>query len=310
MMNINSVKIVIFSSLVVMLASCSGYNKLLKSGDTELIYKTALDYFEKEKYSKVITLLTEVGHVYVGTEREDSIFYYSATSFYKSGDMTNAGALFDEFRRKYPRSVFIERSEHMYAKSFYYSSPDPDRDQAATVSAIFAIGEFLDRYPNSVEKETLLDNVEELTFKLHDKSFLNAKTYYKIGRYKSAVIALKNASMEYPESRHLEELFFLVLKSHYLYASNSYEHLQRDRYLDMMDAYYTFVSDYPESKSRKEADKMMAVAEKYIAQFKEATVVKAENDEAKGVEKSAEDVEKGAEAELEAEETAVEETQE
>lgn len=32
-----------------------------------------------------------------------------------------------------------------------------------------------------------------LTQRLHDKTYLNAYTYYKIGRYKSAIVALKNA---------------------------------------------------------------------------------------------------------------------
>ncbi len=280
-MNLNLVKFILFTSLVGLLSSCSEYSKILKSEDPDLKYDKALEYFEAEKYSKTIALLNEISYIYSSTPREDSIAYYTATSEYKSGDMATSGTLFNNFRHKYKRSIFLEEAEYMYAKGFYFSSPDPTRDQTETVKAIMAIQEYLERYPNSAKKDALMENIGELTRKLHDKSFLNAKTYYKIGKYKSAVVALKNASREFPESKHQEELFYLVVKSNYLFASKSYVSLQRDRYLDMMDAYYTFVSDYPESEYLKELDKMMLTAKKYIDQFKETATTDESKDKPK-----------------------------
>ena len=268
-MNLNLVKIIIFISLVGTLSSCSKYSKILKSEDPDLMYEKGLEYFQEEEYSKTITLFEGINYIYSSTPREDSIAYYTATSYYKTGDMASSGTLFNNFRHKYKRSPFLEDAEYMYAKGFYFSSPKAVRDQTGTIKAIDVINEYIERYPYSVKKESLIENIEELTMRLHDKSLLNAKTYYKIGRYKSAVVALKNASREYPESRHLEELSYLVVKSNYLFASKSYERLQRERYLDMMDAYYTFVSDFPESEHRKEVDKMMQTAKKHLDKFKD-----------------------------------------
>ena len=69
-----------------------------------------------------------------------------------------------------------------------------------------AIGEYLERYPNSHKKEDLAENLLDLRQRLYDKAYLNAKLYYDIGYYNSAVTALNNAIKRYPDSNHREEL--------------------------------------------------------------------------------------------------------
>ena len=55
-------------------------------------------------------------------------------------------------------------------------------------------------------------------------------------------------------------------------AANSVRSLQRDRYLDMLDVYYTFVAEYPESKYRRELDRLQKTARAYLdADRSEAT---------------------------------------
>ncbi len=254
----------IVASTIVLLG-CSGYNKLIKSGDHELMYKKALEYYDAQKYQRTLQLLEEISPFYSSTTREDTILYYTGASHYKMGDFESSGMIFDDFRRRFGRSPYIEDVEYMYAKGFYFSSPSPERDQTTTQQALIAINEYLDRYPNSVKKEALLKNIEELKLKLYDKSFINARSYYTTGRYKSAVTALKNALNKYPETPHREDLLYLTAKSSYLLARNSLPQLQRDRYLDMMDAYYNFASEFPDSKYRKELDRMQAEAKDFLA---------------------------------------------
>ena len=265
MRNGKFLKTLLISASTAMLLGCSGYNQLIKSGDHELMYKKALEYYDAQKYQRTLQLLEEISPFYSGTTREDTILYYTGATHYKMGDFESSGTIFDDFRRRFGRSPYIEDVEYMYAKGFYYASPSPERDQTMTQQALIAINEYLDRYPNSVKKETLLQNIEELKLKLYDKSFINARSYYTIGRYKSAVVALKNALSKYPETPHREELLYLTAKSSYLLAKNSMAHLQRDRYLSMMDAYYNFASEFPESKYRKELDRMQDEAKDYLA---------------------------------------------
>ena len=94
---------------------------------------------------------------------------------------------------------------------------------------------------------------------------MNAYTYYKIGKHKSAIVALKNALRKYPETPHREELMYLIVGSGYELAHNSVQRKQTDRYLSMLDSYYTFIAEFPESTHRKEVDRMAKEAKDYLA---------------------------------------------
>ena len=251
------------------------YNRLLKSSDYDLKYRRALEYYYATKkgsdkntagnYQKAGTLLEQVAPVYVGTPREDSIAYYTAASLYKGGYFDASGMACDMFRKRFPGSVFIEHVEYMYALGFYYSSPDPQRDQATSMQAIIAINEYLERYPESEKRESLLEKKDELMGKLHDKAYENAKLYYTVGKYKSAVIALQNALDKYPASKHRKDIMYLIVKSQYLLAKNSYASLQKDRYLNLMDYYYNFVSEFPQNEYSKEMEKIYAETKEFIS---------------------------------------------
>lgn len=264
-----NVKQIVLVLLALAAASCSGYSKLIKSEDRELQYKTALEYYDQGKYFRAGTLLSIVASVFAGTEREDTIAYYYGASLYKDGNFEGSTETFEQFRRYFTRSPFLEDVEYMYAKGFYYSSPAVERDQASTHRALMAIQEYLGRYPNSTKKEGLLENITELQYKIYDKALMGARLYYDIGYYNSAVVALRNAIEQYPESNHRELLTYLIVASHYKYALNSVEEKKRQRFLNMQDAYYSFISEYPESEHRKEVDKMQAEAKKQLERFTE-----------------------------------------
>ena len=257
-------KITVCSAVLLLAAGCSGYNKLLKSNDREQMYKAALDYFEKGKFDKTLQLFEEIAPYYQGTVREDTILFYTADAHFRSRDYQLSSMEFDDFRRRFGRSPFVEEAEYKYAMGFYYMSPPANRDQTSTYMAITSINEYLQRYPNSLKKQLCLIRLDELQQTLYDKSFINARTYYKIGRYKSAVVALRNALREYPETPHREEILYLTVKSCYELAANSVHALQTDRYLDMLDAYYTFISEFPESGYRRELDRLQKTAREYL----------------------------------------------
>ena len=246
---------------------CSPFHKLLKSGDHDKIYDEGKALLDIAKYNRAIMCFEQVQPYFAGTVREDSLAYYTAYAHFKSDDFSSSSEMLDEFRRKYTRSPFLEDVEGMYALSFYYLSPEPMRDQTTTTQALTAIQEFLGRYPNSTRRAAFEQMIGELTQKQYDKAFINAKTYYTIGRYKSAVPALKNALKKYPDSPHREELMYLIVKSSYELAKNSIESLQRDRYMSMMDSYYSFVAEFPDSKHVKELTRMQQEAKKFIAKF-------------------------------------------
>ena len=250
--------------LVTAFSGCAGINSLLKSGQPELIYSKALEYYQKEKWSRASTLFEGVQHYYIGTPREDSVSFFNARCKFKNRDYDTASALFDDFRRKFGRSAFIEDAEGMYALCFYYLSPGPSRDQTMTGHALIAINEFMSRYPQSDRVEDFRKINTELTERLHEKAYLNAYTYYKTGKYKSAIVAFKNALKQYPESKRREEIMYLIVDSGYRLASNSISEKQTDRYLSMLDSYLSFKEEFPESAHIKSLDRMAQQARDYL----------------------------------------------
>ena len=255
---------ILAAAAIAVLTGCAGVNSLLKSGKPDLIYAKALEFYEKGKWSRASTLFEGVQHYYSGTSREDSISFFNARCKYKNLDYDTASTLLDEFRRKFGRSVFIEEAEGMYAMCFYKLSPGPTRDQTMTGQAIIAVNEFMSRYPESKYIEDFKNIDKELTQRLHDKAYINAYTYYKIGKYKSAIIALKNALRKYPESNHREEIMYLIVDASHRFASNSVEAKQIDRYMSMLDSYYSFIAEYPESTHVKELDRMARHAKDFL----------------------------------------------
>lgn len=239
-------------------------HKIIKSADPELIYSEGMKYYGREKWKQAGDLFDACQAYFVGDMREDSIAFFSARSKFKNRDYSDATVQLDEFRRKFGRSTFVEDAEAMLAMCHYYLAPDPTRDQTITAEAIVAFTEFIERYPNSKRNEAFSNLIDELTERLKEKAYLNAYTYYKIQRYKSAVVALRNALKQFPETPHREDILYLIAVSNYRLAHNSIEEKQGDRYLNVLDSYYSFINEFPESKRRKELERYTKEAKDYL----------------------------------------------
>ena len=243
--------------------------RIIKSGDARLMFDEAYKYYTKEKgssWTKAFQLFDAVQHYYTGTRTEDSVMFFRARCKFKERDYEEATALLNEYRHRYGGgdSPFIEDAEGMYALCYYYMSPDPKHDQTITSQAIITISEFMSRYPQSSRLEDFGNIITELTQRLHDKAYINAYTYYKIGRHKSAIVAFRNALKKYPESSHREEIMYYIVKSGYELAHNSIEEKQTDRYMAMLDSYYSFIAEYPESKHARELNRLSKAAKDYL----------------------------------------------
>jgi outer membrane protein assembly factor BamD len=87
---------------------------------------------------------------------------------------------------------------------------------------------------------------------------------YLGNNYESAVIVAKNAIKTYPYSKYKEDLELLVLKSRYQEADMSVDERKADRFREVIDEYYSFINNYPDSPNRNEADNIYKIAQKYV----------------------------------------------
>jgi outer membrane protein assembly factor BamD len=245
-----------FTILAAVILSCKGYEQILKSRDYKLKLATAMDYYKTEEYVRAATLFDQIAPIYRGTIKADTVFYYQAMSYYMQRDYILSGHYFNTLATDYPNSVFAEECDFMTGFCYYKLSPKPALDQESTANAITAFQLFMIKYPSSQRTKEAQLYINEMRDKLVEKSYLNAKLYYNMGDYKASIIALKNSLNEFPDTKYREELLFLILKSSYLLADNSVISKKKERFQDTVDEYYTFISEFPESKYRKEAQKM------------------------------------------------------
>ena len=246
------------SILLIMLvfAGCSKYQRVLKSNDFEKKFDMAKVYYDNGKYQKAFPLFEELITVFRGTSKAEDVYYYYAYSNYKLGDFMLAGYHFDNFVRTFPRSERAEDAQFMNAKCFFLDSSDPSLDQASTKKAIDELQLFINKYPESPKVDECNDLMDRLRFKLETKAYNGAKLYYRLGEYKAAIFALRNTLAEFPDTRHREEISFLIVRSSFMLADNSIEEKKIERFNQTLRECDDFMERHPRSSDVKNAASM------------------------------------------------------
>lgn len=254
----------LFSAAAVILSGCGEYEKLLKSRDFQKKYEMGVQLYEEGEFAKAGTLFDQVANIFRGTTKADTVKYYQAKSYYGQRDYMMAGYYFSELSATYASSVFLEEADFMTGYCFYKQSPRPELDQQTTFKTITAMQMFMVKYPTSERIVQCQEIITEMSDKLVEKSFISARLYYDLGYYKSAILALRNSLIDYPDTRYREELLFLILKSTYLLADGSIPSKQRERFQATVDEYYSFIGEFPEGPHSKEAKRMYESSNEYL----------------------------------------------
>lgn len=215
-----------------------------------------MQYYKDEDYFRSTTLFEEILPYYRGKEEAEEIqFYFAYAHFYQKQYVLSAH-YFKEFYDVYNRSEYAQEAYYMYAYSLYMQSPPYNLDQTSTREAIEAMQTFLNKFPNSDKVEEATEIINKLHFKLEKKAFEKAKHYYKLGIFKSALVAYDNFEKDFPDSDFNEDIGYLKIKTAYDYAEKSITSKQMERYRECVDYYERFLEDYPDSDYLKDAQEL------------------------------------------------------
>jgi outer membrane protein assembly factor BamD len=254
----NQFKIFIFGFLLILvMGSCSrGFNKLQRSEDPMVKYEAAVKYYEDKKYARAAILLEDILPILTGRpEGEKAQFIYAYSHFYQKLYIESA-YYFNEFYNVYGRSPQAEEALFMHGYSLYLQSPNYNLDQTSTLEAVTALQNFINQHPQSEYREKATQILDELQFKLANKAFDNARLFYDVGRYKSALVVLETFADDFPDSQHNEEAAYLRIQAAYDLARNSLPSKQPERYREVVDVYLNFVDRYPDSRFLSDAEKL------------------------------------------------------
>lgn len=246
----NRLYILLFSFVV--FSSCSNkLSKTLKSTDSDYKLKVAENYFAQKKYNNAQVLFEDLFPIFKGTPQFENVYYKYAYSAYYLNDFTNAENLFKTFVETFPTSSKAEEADYMRAYCFYKQSPKPELDQSNTTKAMGLMQAFINTHPQSPRVAEATKIIDEARVKLEVKDFNSADLYYNLGYYKAAAIAFSALIDNYPDSNKGDEYKLMVIKSYFLYANNSIEEKQVERYDKVVTECTDFMDRFPDSKLAK-----------------------------------------------------------
>jgi outer membrane protein assembly factor BamD len=246
--------------LIVLFSSCNNFRKIQKSGDWELKYRAALEYYDQEEYFKASTLFEEIIPILRGRPEAERVQFYFAYSHYYQKQYLLSSHYFQTFYTIYSRSELAEEAMYMHAYSLFLDSPEHNLDQTSTYDAINAMQTFLNTYPNSGYKKQANQIIDQLQVKLEEKAYKNAIQYYRLEKYhggealKAALISFDNFQKEYPDSELNEDISFFKIECSYKLAKSSIRSRQRERLMDTIDYYEYFIDNYPSSSNIRDAE--------------------------------------------------------
>lgn len=251
------------------MTGCSEYSKVMKSRDANVRFQYAKKAYDQRKYVQASTILTDLITPMRGTPDGEEAHFLLAMAYYGNKDYLNSGVYFKSYYNRYPKGKYAELANFYSGYGYYLDSPDPQLDQTNTLKAIEELAGFLERYPES-DKVSLAQNaILEMQDKLTLKELQNVQLYYNLGNflgnnYQSAIITAQNALKSYPYSKYREDFEMLILKSKFQEAKESIEEKKEDRYRKVIDEYFSFVNNYPDSKNLKEAENIYRIARSHV----------------------------------------------
>lgn len=260
----------------VVLGSCSKFAKLQKNGTLEQKYEAALQYYKKADYYRAGLLFEEITPLLNGQDalKAELAQFYNAYCNYHQSNYNMAQFLFKNFYETFQRSDYAQEALYMHAYSLYRDSPNFNLDQGSTLTAISAMQDFINTYPESPFRQEGTNLILQMRDKLEKKAYEKAKLYYKtseanIANYRSAVFAITNYQKDFPDSKYNEELAYLRVDAQYNLAKLSFKQKQKERYNDVVKYYLSFLDKYPESKYVRQAEKYYENSQKELAQIEQ-----------------------------------------
>jgi len=252
---------------VILLFSCSEYQKILNNDDLTTKYKAAEDYYNAGEYRRANRLFEQLVPAYRGKPQAERLVFFFADSYFNTKNYHLAAYQFENFIKSYPKSQKIEEVSFLAAKSYYMISPNYSLDQADTFTGLEKLQIFINNYPDSEYLEESNKLISELQNKIEKKEFEIAKQYYTIYDYKAAITSLDNFIGEFVGTKFREEALFYKFLSSYEIAINSVDSKKTERLNELTQLYGAILRYYPETLFEKDLSKKMKAIDKEINTF-------------------------------------------
>jgi outer membrane protein assembly factor BamD len=257
------------------LASCSGFSKVVKSNDYDYKLRMADKYYAQKDYNHAQQLFEELFRVFKGSEHFEDIYYKFAYCSYYLKDYAISENLFKGFVEVFPNSNKAEEMDYMRAYTFYKQSPKVDLDQTNTTKTIGFMQAFINTHSGSAKVKEANDIIDLCRAKLELKEFNNAKLYYDLKLFKASSVALASLMLTYPDSEKSDQYKLYIIRSDYEYALLSVEEKKEDRLEQVVTQCNEFTDRFPDSKLTKTVTEYLNLSQTNLKALKNEQAKKA-----------------------------------
>jgi len=263
-------KLVSFLVLIVVLSSCSEYQKVLKNTDVKAKYDLAQKFYDEEDFKRANRLFEQIAPKYVGKPQGERVMFFFANTYFQRKDYNMSGYQFERFIKSYPKSEKVPEAAFLGAKSYFKLSPAYSLDQTDTDKALVKLQSFINTFPDSEYFAEANKMAKELTTKKERKAFEIGKQFNKLGHFDytfltPAIAAFDNFISDYPGSIYREEALFLKFESATEFGLNSFSRFKSERMDEAKTAYKALKKQFPETKFADDAAKLLEKIEKDLS---------------------------------------------
>ncbi|MDO6490814.1 MAG: outer membrane protein assembly factor BamD [Cellulophaga sp.] len=259
--------------LVLVLGSCSEYQKVLKNQDIKAKYEMAEKFYNEGDFKRANRLFEQITPKYVGKPQGERVMFFNANSYYEIRMYNDAGYHFERFIKAYPRSEKVQEASFMGAKSYAHLSRNYSLDQTDTDKALLKMQNFINTYPDSEYLAEANEIAAKLITKKEKKSIEIAKQFTKLGEFYdleysiSAIKALENFMIDNPGSIYKEEALYYKTLAAYNLAINSHPYKKEERLKNANEAYGKLMKTFPETEFAKKANNMKEKIDKELQNY-------------------------------------------
>ena len=123
MMKFKLISFLLLKAILILLVSCSDFQKLLNSDDISKKYKQAEMYYNNGVYRKANRLFEQILPKYRGRPQAQRIIFFFADSYFQIKSYSLAAYQYENFIKSYPKSERVQEATFKAAKSYYFMSP-------------------------------------------------------------------------------------------------------------------------------------------------------------------------------------------
>lgn len=245
------------------LAACAGSGRLRYDSPQEA-YQKGMDAFERGRYTRAIEYFQGAFDYGRTHEWADDAQFMLARAYAASKQYILAASEYTRFAELYRADPRAADAELERARAYAAQSPNYELDQTSTEQAIQYFQLFINRYPDHERAGEAEQQIRTLRGKIARKAFEAGQLYERRELFEAAAMTYERAFQDYPDTEWADDALVGAVRAYKLFAEQSVEARQAERYQLALDNYERFVQIYPNSALRVEAENLYTAVQQQL----------------------------------------------